>query len=132
MEAVVGVAAFSLVGTAVISGLSTTQISSARAERQSIAENLGRNQMESVFSEPYSEPPSSYTSVPAPPGYGVTAVADEYVPGDTTIEMIIVTVTHGGADVLVLETLRADELRELADESEGRKHRRLSGSPAAL
>lgn len=107
METVMAVMAFTLVGTAALVGLSTTQISGAKTEDQSIAENLARNQMEHVFSLPYQDPPSSYPSVAAPPGYSVATAATEFVAGDVRIEKIVVTVTHGGQGVLTLETLRA-------------------------
>lgn len=107
IETVVAVLVFSLVGTAVLSGLSTTHISGAKTERQSVAENIVRNQLEHMFSRPYQEPPSSYPTITVPEGYGVTCTAEEYVLGDPDVEKVVVTVTFNGREVLVLETLRS-------------------------
>jgi Tfp pilus assembly protein PilV len=106
LEAVVAVMVFTLVGVGGLGGLSTVHISGAETESQSIAENLGRNQMENVFSLPYQDPPSTYPSLATPPGYSVLAEAEEYVVGDPAIEKVVVTVSHDSQQVLVLETLR--------------------------
>ncbi len=107
LEAVVAMAVFALVGVAVLVGLSTTHTSGATVEGHSIAENLGRNQVEYIFSIPYQDPPSFYPTVVAPIGYGITAAAEEFVQNETAVQKIVVTVDHGGETVLVLETLRA-------------------------
>ena len=107
LEAVVAMSVFALVGVAVLVGLSTTHNSGATVEGHSIAENLGRNQVEYIFSIPYQDPPSFYPTVVAPTGYGITAAAEEYVQNETAVQKIVVTVDHGGETVLVLETLRA-------------------------
>ncbi len=106
LEAVITVLVLSLVGTAVLSGLSTVHISGASTERQSTAENIARNQMEYVASLGYQDPPYSYPTVLVPAGYAVTSEAKEHVVSDTNIEKIVVTVSLGGTQQLVLETLR--------------------------
>ena len=106
LDAVIAMLTFSMVGFAVMGGLSTTQLSSNVIEGQSVAENLARNQLELAFSLPYVSPPTTYTTVTVPSGYSITAVAEEYVSGDANIQKIVVTVTRGGAGVLTVETLR--------------------------
>lgn len=106
IEAIVAVSVFTLAGGAVLAGLSTVHTSGARSLSQAAAENLGRNQMELTFSLPYQEPPTVYPSIASMPGYSVSAVAEEYVSGDPTIERIRVTVSWGERQVLTLETLR--------------------------
>ena len=106
LDSVMSMAIFILAGSAVLSGVSTVQRSGALTESQGTAERLARNQMELVLSLPYVEPPATLSPIPAPPGYSVVAEAQEYVAGDTDIEVVSVTVRHGGATVLVLETLR--------------------------
>lgn len=108
LEVVIALSLFALVGIAVLVGTSTIHSSGAVTEEQSLAENIARNQMERLFSEPYQPPPSSYTSISVPSGYNVAAAASEYVPGDTNIERIIVTITHQGQHILTLETLRTN------------------------
>ena len=107
MEAVVAVMVFTAVGVAVLVGVSTTHLSGAKVEGQSVAENIARNQMEYIFSLPYQEPPSTYPAIDTPPGYSVEALAQEYVTGDTFVEMVEVTASHEGQAILALETLRA-------------------------
>jgi len=108
VETVVAVMVFTAVGTAVLTGLSTSQTSSGKTERQSIAENIARNQMEYVASLPYQPPPHTYPSVGVPAGYSVTAQAIEDVPGDTNIEKVVVTINFEGQVILSLETFRTN------------------------
>ena len=109
LEVLMAVVVFAVVGTAVLSGVSIAQISGSKLETQSTAENLARNQMESVFTQPYQPAPYTYTSVQLPPGYAAGAQAEEFVTGDGDIQRVIVTVSLDGQDILILETLRARE-----------------------
>lgn len=97
---------FLAVGASVLVGLSRVQSSGLSTENESVAENLARNQMESLFSLPYQDPPSFYSPVIVPTGYTVTAAAEEYVVGSTDIEKVVVRVSFGVKEVLMLETLR--------------------------
>ncbi len=107
VEVVVAVGVFALVGTAVLAGMSTTHLSGAKTESQSVAENVARNQMEYVFSLPYQTPPGAYPTIVPPEGYDVSIASEEYVADDPNVEKLIVTVTRGGEETLTLETLRA-------------------------
>ncbi len=109
LDAVIAMLTFSMVGFAVMGGLSTTQLSSSAVEGQSLAENLARNQLELAFTLPYISPPTTYPTVSVPAGYGITAVAEEYVSGDANLQKIVVTVNRDGATVLVMETLRVTQ-----------------------
>jgi hypothetical protein len=97
-----------VVGTAVLTGVSTTHLSGAAVEVQSTAENIGRNQMESVMTQPYQAAPSNYAVIATPEGYSVTAVAEEDVAGEPNVQRVIVTVSFAGEDVLILETIRVN------------------------
>jgi hypothetical protein len=109
LDAVIAMLTFSMVGFAVMGGLSTTQLSSNAVEGQTVAENLARNQLEVAFAAPYISPPTTFTTVAVPDGYGITAVAEEYVQGDGNIQKIVVTVSRDGASVLTVETLRVKQ-----------------------
>jgi hypothetical protein len=110
LETMVAMMVLSLVATSAVAGLSGARTLGAGIEAHSIAENIGRNQMEYVFSLPFQEPTSVYPSIAdLRPGYGVSAVAEEFIPGDSNIEKLVVTVTGQGRNILVLETLRARE-----------------------
>lgn len=106
METSIALMIFTVVAVAVLVGLSTAQRSGAKTSGQAEAENLARNQMESVFASPYLDPPATYAAVAAPAGYAVTAQAQQYVLGDTNIQTVAVTVSQGSQQLLVLEALR--------------------------
>lgn len=106
METLMAVMVFALVGSAVLSGLSTARISGSVTERQSVAENIARNQIAYVFSLPYQDPPSSCPTISVPTGYAVTCATEEYIVSDPNLERVAVTVSFDGAQLLVLETLR--------------------------
>ena len=108
VEAVVSITVFTMVGSAVLAGVSTTQIAGARVESQSIGENIARNQMEYIFSLPYQDPPSVYPTIEVPLGYSVTAAAEEKEPNVVAIAKIVVTVTLDDQVVLMVETYRTE------------------------
>ena len=62
LEAIVGITIFAVVGAAVLGGVSTTRRAGSTLERQAIAENIARNQMENLFSLAYREPNLSYAT----------------------------------------------------------------------
>ena len=106
VETVVAIIIFALVATAMLAGVSTAKLSGSKTEGHSTAENLVRNQIEEIFSQPYLAPPVTFTPIAAPTGYTVTATAVEYVSGDPNMERIEVTITRSGEVILVIETLR--------------------------
>ncbi len=108
LETVIAVMVFSMVGTAVMAGLNTAYTSGARVETQSEAENIARNQMESVFSQPYQAPGSTpYPTISPPAGYSIGIItADAVTPVDPDIEKVTVTVSRDGQDILVLTGIR--------------------------
>jgi type II secretory pathway pseudopilin PulG len=121
LETVIATIVFALVGTEVLAGLSTMYKSGSVTEKQSVAENIARNQMEFVFSQPYREPlhtlyprQTPYPTIsdiggtPIPANYSVDIVvehADNADP-DPEVEKITVTSRHDGEDILSLQTLR--------------------------
>ena len=118
LETVMAITIFAALGTALMVGIRTANISTEVVEDQSIAEKLARNQMEYVFNQSYLNPPSSYVSIKdatdvsftVDPGFTVTANATEYLAAATDIEKVVVTVVvavySGSETVLTLETLR--------------------------
>ena len=110
LEVVVALLVFGSIGSAILFGVSTVQTSGSKTEVQSVAENLARNQMEYLYSLAYQGSTSTYPSITAlPPGYGVTAESRTFIEGDSNIEKIVVTVSRGGRDILVLESLRTKD-----------------------
>jgi type II secretory pathway pseudopilin PulG len=114
LETVIAVMVFALVGVAVLAGLSTAYTSGSKTEVQSVAENLARNQVESIFSGPYREPQQTPypTMTGIPTGYSIGTAVDfknAATPTpypDPEVEKISVTARYEGRDILTLETLR--------------------------
>ena len=123
LETVIALTIFAALGTALLMGVRAAHTSGDLIERNSIAENLARNQMEYVFGQAYLSPPATYVSIAdavdvgytVEPGFSVTAQAlaftggDPTIVNDTNIEKVLVTVSEGDQSILSLETLRANE-----------------------
>ena len=117
IELLVALAVFSSAGTAVLVGVSAAHSSSKIVDGSAIAENLARNQMEYVWSQPnLVSLPGSYDSIAddvslninIPAGFAVSNAATEFAADafNGSIEKVVVTITRGGQSILVLETLR--------------------------
>ena len=109
LEVLIAVTIFSLVGVATLTGFATTQRAGARTDFQAQTENIGRNQMEYVFSQAYQAPGNSYLVIATPTHYSVTADAQEVVVGVTSIEVVEVNVYAHGQLAWSLETLRSED-----------------------
>ena len=107
LESMIAITVFAVVGGAVLSGTSTALSTGSIIEGQSVAEEIARNQMESVFNQSYQEPAGSpYATIVPPARYAFSVAADEYLSGDVDIEMVVVTVSRDSQSIMVLETLR--------------------------
>ena len=106
VEVLLGLFLLAMVGSGLLVGLSTASISSGIVQVQATADNLARNQMEYVKGLPYQVAPASYSTLPPPSGYAVTAQAVS-VPGTADqVQNVVVTVTSGVKTVLVLEGMK--------------------------
>ena len=111
VETVVVLSVFGVLGTTVLSGLQTGSISKRNFEQDSTEENITRNQMDSVFEQPYKapdDPDPTYTSITPPAGYTVTAESITHYATSTDISTVRITVMRGGQTVRVHETLRTN------------------------
>jgi len=119
LETIMAITIFAALGTAVMVGIRTANISGVVVDKQSIAEKLARNQMEYILTQDYVAPPGSYVTLDqaqdvtftVDAGYSVTAGAvaftgDPTIVTDTNIETVVVTINRGSETILVLETLR--------------------------
>ena len=109
IEVLIAISVLTLLGSAVMTGTSTSKRAASTLDISATAQNLGRNQMETILSTAYQDPPYSYTPISAPAGYAITADAEEYVVSDVNIAKIVVVVTLDGVTELALETLRVKE-----------------------
>jgi len=108
MEVVVSLAVFGILGTAVLSSVQTSYISKNKFNSDSTAENIIRNQLESVIKDPYKNPGLNYDAITAPSGYSVTAEALTYDATSTDIETVRITVYQDGQAIKVFETVRTN------------------------
>ena len=116
LETIIAVSVFVMIAGATLTGATMIQRGRATLERQAIAENLLRNQMEYVFSLPYKSPTSTFvysfpTPTSIPSGYSVSVVATttDAFPTDGNIKKIVVTVKRDAETVLQVETFRTNK-----------------------
>ena len=115
LESVMAVTIFAFLGSSLMIGIRTANISGEVVEDHSIAEKLARNQMEYVRNQTYASGSGTYVSIKdatdvtfaVDTGYTGTAQPLEYITGETDIEKVMVTVKNGTDTILILETLRA-------------------------
>ena len=105
-EALAAVTAFTLLGTAVMTSMSATTVAADIMRTNATADTIASNQMTQVLSDPYVDPPHTFTTITPPPGYSVTAESVQYIPGDTFISKIVVAVSKDGETIATLESLR--------------------------
>jgi hypothetical protein len=105
-ETLAAVSVFTLLGTAVMTTVSATGAASESIRVSATADTLASNQIQEILSNPYVDPPFTFTTITPPTGYSLTAVAEQYILGDTNIANIIVTVRYKTDVAATLETLR--------------------------
>ena len=105
LETTIALSIFGVVGTAVLSSVSSTHITMGQLDVRSTAGNIARNQLEYTFNDSYYEPPYSYDTIATPQNYAVTAEAVDYN-GDPNLQNVRVTVFFEGKKVRELEELR--------------------------
>lgn len=108
VETIVVLSVFSVLGLAIMRSIQTSYVGKRNFDIHSTAENLIRNQMESVFVQAYTPPGNSYTSIAAPENFSVSADAITYDVSSADIETVRVTVSQNGQTVRVTETLRSN------------------------
>ena len=111
VETVVVLSVFGILGTTVLSGLQTGSMSKRNFEQDSTEENITRNQLDSVFEQPYKapdDPDPTYTSITPPTGYTVTAESITHYSTSSDISIVRITVIRDGQTVRVHESLRTN------------------------
>lgn len=109
LETVVALSVFGLVGPSLMSGIQTSYQSKTQFDIRSRAENIVRNEMESVFAQAYKPPGQTYATATTSDGFTVTSQAIDYsTSSDSNLETVRVTVQHQGLTVKVLEAARTN------------------------
>ena len=108
-EALIAVSVFTLMGTAVMTGVSATTSAADRMRTNALADTLASNQMTAILSTPYVDPPHTFATIAPPEGYSISATAAQFIPGDTYIAKIVVTVSRDEVVLARLESLRLKE-----------------------
>lgn len=104
---VVGIVGFALAG--MLGALSTGALGLKSLTSRNTAASLAGAQMEYIRAQPFTAPPTSYSSgVTAPSGFSV-ASEGQTVPGtDANIQRVIVTVMRNGQTITTLESLKVN------------------------
>lgn len=105
-EALVAVGVFTLLGTAVMTGVSATSAAAEGIQASATADTLASNQMSEILAASYQDPPCTFSTIAAPAGYTIAADGYQYIPGDVNIEKIVVSVSRSGTTLTTLESLR--------------------------
>ena len=108
METVVSLSVFGILGTTLLTGVQTSYLSKTKFDIQSEAENLVRNEMESVFDQAYKVPGLTYNSTTTADGFSATSDAVTYSATSTDIEIVRITIQYEGNTVKVFETIRTN------------------------
>ncbi len=109
LETVVALSVFGVVGTSLMSGIQTSYSSKTQFDIRSRAENIVRNEMEGAFAQAYKPPGQTYSTASTSDGFIVTSEAIDYsTTSDSNLEMVRITVQHGGFTVKVLEAARTN------------------------
>ena len=116
LETIILMSVFGLLGVAVLGAVQTSYFAKGKFDIQSTAENIARNQIDSVFKQAYKEPSVSgvaYDSIPEdllPHGFRVEATALPRDPNNSNpnISRVQVRVFKDDVEVKVFETLRAN------------------------
>ena len=109
LETVVALSVFGVVGTSLMSGIQTSYLSKTQFDIRSRAENIVRNEMETVFAQPYQPPPFTYPASTTFDGFNVTSETLAYsTTSDANLETVRVTVQLDGQTVKVLEAARTN------------------------
>jgi len=113
IEALVALGLLGIIAVAFLVGMATASKAMIIADERATAESLARSQMEYVKNLDYDyNDLQSYEQVDEPspthPGYFISVVADSLHDTDKGIQMIKVTVSHGGEGVITLEDYKVD------------------------
>jgi type II secretory pathway pseudopilin PulG len=95
--------AVAVLGTAVvvfILSLSTGTLAVNEQDTETIAQNLAQSQMEYTKNYAFSAGASTYPTITAPSGYGITIGVGTASGGDTNIQKITINILKSGANVL--------------------------------
>ncbi len=109
LETMAAIFVLGLVGTALLTALSTVMGSTDTIVGEADLDNLARNQMEYMYSLPYQPPPSAYPTLAVPAGYVITCQASVLEVGNSAIENVLVTITVNGVVEFELAAIRAQE-----------------------
>ena len=111
IEIVVTLTVFGVLGTAVLGAVQTSFIGKRLFDQHGMAENIIRNQMESVLEQTYKapdDPDPTYLAITPPDGYSVTVESLTYDVANTDISTVRITVYQDGQPVKTFETQRAN------------------------
>ena len=108
VEAAVAIA---IVGTATLTTLgfiSTAAAAAAHSSSQTTAAWVATSQAEYIGQAPFVPTPGQYSAVPAPEDFVVSNSAAPFPGGNDAIQVVTITVSYQGSQVLSTEIVRVD------------------------
>ena len=108
VEAAVAIA---IVGTATLTTLgfiSTAAAAAAHSSSQTTAAWVATSQAEYIGQVPFAPTPGQYSSVPAPEDFVVSNTTAPFPGGNDAIQVVTITVSYQGSQVLSTEIVRVD------------------------
>ncbi len=110
VESMVAVAILGITVVTFVTALSTVSIAAREGEHEFVAQRLAQAELEYVRSYPYDPGATTYSTedVDTPEGYAISVTADSIPGTDTNIQIIAVTVSLDGEDILTLEDYKVN------------------------
>jgi len=110
IEVLAALAIFGAIAVVFLSAISTGLISAVSIEERAVAENLARNQIEDIRSQPYSYDNLYPVASSFPPGYTVLINVVDVSPVEYTnsLQKVVISVYRGERAMLKLETYKAN------------------------
>ncbi len=106
---IVAVGVVGVTMTMLLTAVSSGVLGFNTAQARSKATNLGISQMEYVRNLSWASPPTTYqTGVTLPPEFTMTSEGQTVPGADTNLQKIVVTISRGAQQLLVMENLKVN------------------------
>jgi hypothetical protein len=108
LEALASAAILASVLSTAAKGLATGSRGVSTVHNLTTAQNLARSQMVYSLGDTYCAVPCTYSLIPAPPGYVVTADTQAFPGSDANLQYVVVTVSLDGKTLANIKALKAN------------------------
>lgn len=108
VEAIVALAITATAGTASLGLISVTSLSHNQARSETTASWIATSQAEHIQAAPYVTTGGQYPAISTPSGFAVTNTTAEVVGGDAAIQLVEISVTRDGGEVMSIELVKVN------------------------